>query len=109
MFEAQKNSSSAVGLEKSYCRFFCQYLGEDSDAKNWWQYVVTTDEKKNFEKIKARFTERYGNAIGGNMAARNQFEIQNESMSLRQKHKEGICDYCDGCNGEDRPRYTTDV
>ena len=55
--------------------------------------MLTTDEKKNFEKIKARFTERYGNATGGYMAARNQFEIQNEIMSLQQKQNKGICEY----------------
>ena len=51
MFEAHWNPSSATGLEKSCCRFFRQYLADDSDAEYWWQYVMPTDEKKIFEKL----------------------------------------------------------
>src|SRR5205085_1752780 len=58
MFEAHRNPSSATGLEKSCCRFFRQYLADDSNTEYWWQYVMPTDEKKSFEKIKSRFTER---------------------------------------------------
>src|SRR5205085_6208031 len=77
----------------SRCRFFRQYLADDSDAEHWWQYILHNDDKKSFEKIKARFSERYGNAGSGAMAARSQFEIQNEIMSLRQKPQETISEY----------------
>ena len=92
-FEAHRNPSSAMHLEKSSCRFFRQYLAEDSDAEYWWQYILPTDDKKSFEKIKSRFVERYGNAANGAQAARSQFEIQNEIMSLQQKPYETIAEY----------------
>lgn len=93
-FESHKNPASAVGLEKSYYRYFHQYLAEDSDAEYRWQYVLTTDEKKNFEKMQTRFIERYRNATGSsNMAARSQFKIKNEILSLRQRPNEGIAEY----------------
>ena len=56
--------------------------------------MLTTDEKKAFEKIKNRFIERYRNATGSsNIAARGQFEIQKEIISLWQRPNEGIAEY----------------
>ena len=91
-FECQKNpaTSSMEGIERSQKRFFRQYLSEDGDAAYWWQFVLLPEEKTDYLTIKKRFLQRYGTKA---IAARSQFEIQNEVMALRQNPGESIASY----------------
>ena len=77
-------------MVKSQKRFFRQYLSEDGDAAYWWQYVLRPEEKADYTMIKELFLQRYGTKA---IAARSQFEIQNEVMALRQSPGESIASY----------------
>lgn len=85
--EWQKDPTSMAGLERSQRRFFHQNLSEDGDAACWWQYVLRTDEKQSYSKIKESFLARYGTT---STAAQSRFEIQNEIMATRQQPGEPI-------------------